>query len=97
DELMLFFHHVPYTHQLRSGKSVIQHIYDSHFEGLDKVLSAKDTWEQIAAQMPTDVTERVNERLAEQVKSATDWRDIINTYFYRKSGIKDEQGREIYS
>ncbi|MCL1801651.1 MAG: alpha-glucuronidase, partial [Promicromonosporaceae bacterium] len=97
DELLLFFHHVPYTHQLHSGKSVIQHIYDSHFEGLDKVLSAKDTWEQIAAQMPTDVTERVNERLAEQVKSATDWRDIINTYFYRKSGIADERGREIYS
>src|SRR5690606_20931534 len=26
DELLLFFHHVPYTHVLHSGKTVIQHI-----------------------------------------------------------------------
>ena len=33
DELLLFFHHVPYTHVLRSGKTVIQHIYDSALSG----------------------------------------------------------------
>ena len=33
DELLLFFHHIPYTHVLHSGKTVIQHIYDSHYEG----------------------------------------------------------------
>src|SRR5207247_1463995 len=33
DELLLFMHHVPYTHVLKSGKTVIQHIYDSHYEG----------------------------------------------------------------
>src|SRR4030095_3910674 len=27
-ELVLFFRHVPYTYQLHSGKSVIQHVYD---------------------------------------------------------------------
>ncbi|MGH9549513.1 MAG: alpha-glucuronidase family glycosyl hydrolase, partial [Terriglobales bacterium] len=31
DNLLLFFHHVPYTYVLRSGKTVIQHIYDSHY------------------------------------------------------------------
>ena len=33
DELLLFFHHVPYTYKLHSGKTVIQHIYDSHYQG----------------------------------------------------------------
>ena len=33
DELLLFMHHVPYTHVLHSGKTVIQHIYDSHYQG----------------------------------------------------------------
>ena len=33
DELLLFFHHVPYTYLLHSGKTVIQHIYDSHYQG----------------------------------------------------------------
>jgi hypothetical protein len=33
DELLLFLHHVPYGHRLTSGKTVIQHVYDSHFDG----------------------------------------------------------------
>ena len=33
DDLLLFFHHVPYTYKLHNGKSVIQTIYDSHYEG----------------------------------------------------------------
>ena len=33
DELLLFFHHVPYNYRLHSGKTVIQHIYDAHYEG----------------------------------------------------------------
>ena len=33
DELLLFMHHVPYTHALHSGKTVIQSLYDSHHDG----------------------------------------------------------------
>src|SRR5262249_40531768 len=32
DDLLTFFHHVPYTYALRTGKTVIQYIYDSHYE-----------------------------------------------------------------
>ena len=35
DDLLLFMHHVPYTYKLHSGKTVIQYIYDSHYEGAD--------------------------------------------------------------
>ena len=37
DDLLLFMHHVPYTHKLQSGKTVIQYIYDSHYEGAEAV------------------------------------------------------------
>ena len=33
DDLVLFLHHLPYDHKLRSGKTVIQFIYDSHYDG----------------------------------------------------------------
>ena len=33
DDLILFMHHVPYTHVLHSGKTVIQHIYDMPLSG----------------------------------------------------------------
>jgi len=97
DELLLFFHHVPYTHKLHNGKTVIQHIYDTHFAGLEKVQESIKAWEAVKSEFPTDVAERVDERFQEQLKSATDWRDIINTYFWRKSGIPDEQHRQIYA
>ena len=37
DDLLLFMHHVPYTHILHSGKTVIQYLYDSHYEGAEAV------------------------------------------------------------
>jgi alpha-glucuronidase len=35
-------------------------------------------------------------KLQEQAEHSQEWRDIINTYFYRKSGFKDELNRKIY-
>jgi alpha-glucuronidase len=97
DELLLFFHHVPYTHILHSGRTVIQHIYDTHFDGVEKVRALQPLWEGVAACVPPDVHARVTQRLAEQIRSAIEWRDQINTYFYRKSGIPDDHGRRIFA
>ena len=36
------------------------------------------------------------QRLAEQLRSAIEWRDQLCTYFWRKSGIADERGRALY-
>jgi alpha-glucuronidase len=38
----------------------------------------------------------VRGRLELQVANAAQWRDVVNTYFARKSGIPDERGRRIY-
>lgn len=32
--LLLFMHYVSYTYRLHSGKTVIQYVYDSHYEGV---------------------------------------------------------------
>ena len=96
DELLLFFHHVPYTHVLRSGVTVVQHVYDTHFAGVERVREAVATWESLAGTIPPDVDARVRERFAEQLRSAVEWRDQLNTYFFRKSGIPDVHGRTIY-
>ncbi len=96
DAFLLFFHHVPYTHVLRSGKTVIQHIYDAHFEGFAKVEKFIALWESLEGKVDEASFLNVRERLEEQLRSAREWRDQINTYFYRKSGIGDEKGRLIY-
>jgi len=96
DELVLFFHHLPYSYVLKSGKTVIQHIYDTHFEGYEKVEEYIRVWEKLKPSLDETSYKNVAERLQEQKRSARDWRDQINTYFYRKSGIGDELNRQIY-
>ncbi|WP_235848999.1 MULTISPECIES: alpha-glucuronidase family glycosyl hydrolase [Bacillaceae] len=96
DELLLFFHHVPYTHKLKSGKTVIQHIYDTHFEGVEEAEELKSRWSSLEGKIPPMIFQGVLERFEHQVEHSKEWRDIINTYFYRKSGIADEKNRKIY-
>ncbi|MFK4271348.1 alpha-glucuronidase [Streptomyces milbemycinicus] len=96
DELLLFFHHVPYGHVLHSGETVIQHIYDTHFEGVEEVEEARQVWAGLADLVDAARHTRVAERYEEQLRSAREWRDHINTYFFRKSGVPDARGRRIY-
>ncbi|GAA0363346.1 xylan alpha-(1-_2)-glucuronosidase [Micromonospora gifhornensis] len=96
DELLLFFHHVPYGHLLHCGSTVIQHIYDTHFEGVREVEAMCRRWEWLARLVDPAVHARVTERLAEQVRCAREWCDQVNAYFHRKSGIPDAHGRALH-
>lgn len=96
DELLLFFHHVPYTHVLSNGKTVIQHIYDTHFEGVQDVEEMIRLWKKVENTVAPKIYERVTERLDGQLSHSKEWRDVINSYFYRKSMIPDGQNRKIY-
>ena len=81
DELLLFFHHVPYTHRLHSGKTVIQHIYDSRADAYEQVLTLRPRWQELDGRVPSALHERVEELLREQERSAEEWRDQLRTYF----------------
>lgn len=96
EELLLFFHYVPYTYRLKNGKTLIQYIYDTHFEGVEDVETMISLWKGIRGKIPEDIFMRVSGRLHHQLEHAKEWRDQINSYFYRKSFINDEKGREIY-
>jgi alpha-glucuronidase len=95
DELLLFFHHVPYTYKLRSGKTVIQHIYDSHYEGAEQAANFARDWAALEGRPDIDqkLYEDVRDRLRYQAGHAIVWRDAIVQYFLKLSGIPDEQGR----
>ncbi|MEU1689823.1 alpha-glucuronidase [Micromonospora sp. NPDC005707] len=96
DELLLFFHHVPYGHLLHDGSTVIQHIYDTHFAGYEQVVTMRRRWEGLAGRLDPGVYDRVRERLDEQLRCAQEWRDQVNAYFFRKSGVPDARGRPIH-
>lgn len=96
EELLLFFHRLPYTYRLKSGKTIIQHIYDTHFEAVEEVKEMIAAWESLKGKIHDDVFQSVRKRFDIQLRNAIEWRDVINTYFYRKTGIPDEKGRLIY-
>lgn len=96
EDLLLFFHRIPYTFRLKSGETLIQYIYDSHFEGVEEAEVLREKWLELRDKIDGKRFNRVLERLNRQIEHAKEWRDVINTYFYRRTGIPDEKGRKIY-
>lgn len=93
DDLLLFFHHVPYTYKLRSGKSVIQTIYDSHYDGAARTNDFVATWRPLRGHVDDERYGDVLAQLDYQSGHAIVWRDAINNWFHRISGIPDAKGR----
>jgi alpha-glucuronidase len=93
DELLLFMHHVPYTHVLHSGKTVIQHIYDSHYDGAAMAAAFVGRWEVLRGRIDPLRFGQVLDRLEYQAGHARVWRDAICSWFLRMSEIPDDHGR----
>jgi alpha-glucuronidase len=96
DNLLLFFHHVPYSYKLQSGKTVIQHIYDSHHDGAEQAAGFVKDWSQLKGRIDQSLYDDVLARLEYQAGHAMVWRDAIVQYFLRLSGIPDDHGRAGY-
>jgi len=93
DNLLLFFHHVPYTYVLHSGKTVIQHIYDSHYEGAERAADYVRLWQKLEHEIDDERYAAVLVRLEYQLGHAVVWRDAICEYFFHLSGIADKENR----
>lgn len=93
DNLLLFFHHVPYTDRLHSGKTVIQHIYDSHYDGADQAAHFVPEWKALAGHIDEAHYQDILARFEYQSKEAVLWRDTICSWIFELSGIPDQKGR----
>jgi alpha-glucuronidase len=93
DDLLLFMHHVPYTHVLHSGKTLIQCFYDTHYEGAEAAAGFVDQWRELKEYVDDRRFREVLDRLEFQAAHAQVWRDSICRWFMKRSGIPDERGR----
>ena len=92
----MFFYHIPYDYKLQSGETLIQYIYNTHFKGVEQAIELKNKWLGLKGIIGKELFRHVCERLDGQIEHSKEWRDVINTYFFRKTGIKDQQERKIY-
>jgi alpha-glucuronidase len=93
DDLLLFFHHVPYTYKLQDGKTVIQYLYDSHYAGAAQAEQFVREWKTLKGRIDPELYNNVLPRLQYQAGHAVVWRDAVVQYFLKLSGIPDQQGR----
>jgi alpha-glucuronidase len=93
DNLLLFFHHVPYTYGLHSGKPLIQHFYDSHYEGAAEAAHFVDEWKTLSGHTDERNYRDILARFEYQAKEALVWRDTICDWIHQLSGIPDVKGR----
>ena len=96
EEMLLFFHRVRYDHQMKDGRTLLQRIYDDHFEGAEEAEALLHDWEKMEPLLPQALYEHTLTRFRRQVQNAREWRDVINTYFHRFTGTPDQKGRKIY-
>jgi alpha-glucuronidase len=93
DELLLFMHHVPYSYVLHSGETVIQHVYDSHYDGAATAATYAPRWQTLHGLIDEDRYQRTLALFEYQAGHAIVWRDAVSEWFLRMSGIPDVLGR----
>jgi alpha-glucuronidase len=93
DSLLLFMHHVPYDYVLHNGKTLVQYVYDSHYEGAGLAASYVPRWKMLRGLIDD---QRYYETLAlfeYEAGHAVVWRDAVTAWFQNISGIPDKLGR----
>ncbi|MCL2127134.1 MAG: alpha-glucuronidase, partial [Treponema sp.] len=96
ENLILFFHRLRYDYIMKNGETLLQNIYDTHFEGCEEVEAMVEMWKSLEALLSAGIYQPVLSRFLRQLENAREWRDQINTYFCRRTGVPDKRGRKIY-
>ena len=94
DLYLLFYHRLPYSFLMKDGRTLIQRIYDDHFEGYEETKAMAEVIRTLPFAEPD--REIILSRMDRQLYNAREWCDIINTFFRRLSGADDARGRTIY-
>jgi alpha-glucuronidase len=93
DNILLFMHHVPYTYRLHTGKTVIQTIYDLHYQGAEEAAGLLRDWQTLDGLIDPERYDRTLHLLQYQAGHAIVWRDAITRWFSKWSGIPDNLNR----
>ena len=85
ESLLLWFHHVPYSWCLKSGRPLIEALCDAYQEGVAEVESMVAQWAGLAGHIDPPRHARVQVRFQEQLAWARIWRDTCTRYFLTKA------------
>ncbi|MBQ8048319.1 MAG: alpha-glucuronidase [Bacteroidales bacterium] len=87
EELLLWFHHVPWTHKMSSGRTLWDEICHRYDRGVKKVREYQAVWEKAKPYVDAERWEAVRAKLEIQESDARWWRDACVQYFGEFSGM----------
>ncbi len=85
ENLLLWFHHVPWDYRMKNGNTLWEDICQHYNDGIETVRGYLDTWAEVRNYVDADTWNKVQERLLIQEADARWWRDACVQYFQRFS------------
>jgi len=81
ENLLLWFHHVPWTYRMRSGKTLWDEMANHYQRGVDWVRTTRKEWEKLSTLVDLERHAAVAKKLAIQERDAVWWKDASLSYF----------------
>jgi len=81
ENLLLWFHHLPWTYRMNSGRTLWQELQYRYNRGVAEAESFVSLWQQCKPVVDEQRWREVDERLQHQVANAREWRDVCLKYF----------------
>ena len=94
EKYLLWFHHVSWTHKLKSGRTLWDELCYKYYAGVDSVRHMRKTWESQKSNIDFERFTQVQTLLKMQEKEAVVWRNSCVLYFQTFSKMPIPQGLE---
>ncbi|WP_266365708.1 alpha-glucuronidase family glycosyl hydrolase [Tellurirhabdus rosea] len=82
---LLWFHHVPWTQKLSTGRTLWDELCTRYYSGAEAVAGMQKEWDAVRPAVDPEIFDDVAGRLAVQRKEALWWRDACVLYFQQFS------------
>lgn len=94
EEFILWFHHVPWKYEMKSGRTMWDELCMHYQHGVDAVRSFRDTWTAMSPYVDAERHAAVLHRFEIQASDAVWWKDACLEYFRTFSHMKYPKGVE---
>ena len=90
EELLLWFHHVPWTYRMKSGRTLWDELVASYTRGAEEAKGLEARWTSLGGKVDVERYGAVLAKLHRQAEDAAAWRDKCVRYFegVRKGSAK---------
>ncbi len=86
EELLLWFHHVPWDHTMKNGRTLWDELCYRYDGGVQQVRTFQKVWDQMESYVDNERFLHVQSRLRIQSRDAVWWKDACLLYFQTFSG-----------